>query len=129
MSVASDPSVVAIATSSGISAVIGLMAAALWGILRKKAVAHVKVSSPEQREIERLGGAVRRHSFLIEAGAERQAMHVRGIIDLIDGIRTNDKEKADSALSIVRASETQYLAALQARIVNDEPADTVKEDR
>lgn len=125
----SDFSPLVIAGAAAITTTVSFIGAATWGILRKKAVDHVKISSPEQRELERLGGAVRRHSFLIEAGAERQAMHVRGIIDLIDGIRTNDKEKADSALSIVRASETQYLAALQARIVNDEPTDTAKESR
>ncbi|MDD5303038.1 MAG: hypothetical protein PHS14_07995 [Elusimicrobia bacterium] len=121
-------SIVPIVATASISTAVGLIAAALWGVLRKKAVAHVKISSPEQRELKRLGGAVRRHSFLIEAGAERQALHVRAIIDLIDGMISGDKEKAASALAIIRASETQYLAALQARIVHDEPvADTDEE--
>ncbi len=118
----SDFSPLVIALSSGISAVIGLMAAALWGILRKKAVAHVKVSSPESRDIKRLEATARRHAFLIQAGADRQTLQTQGTIMLANAVKTGDQAQVVKALERITAGESQYLAALQARAINDEQA-------
>jgi len=116
-------SIVPIVATASISTAVGLIAAALWGVLRKKAVAHVKISSPEQRQITRLESRVQLHDFLIQAGADRSALQARATIMLADAVKSNDQEKADKALDLISAGERQYAASLSARIMRGEVED------
>jgi|WetSurMetagenome_2_1015567.scaffolds.fasta_scaffold521798_2 hypothetical protein len=104
--------------ASALSTSIGLIGAAIWGILRKKAVAHVKISSPEARALKRIASSVRRHSFLLQAGADRAGLQARCSIVLANAIKTGDKTQVDKALEIIMASEQQYLASLQTQFIS-----------
>jgi hypothetical protein len=119
----SDFSPLVIAGAAGISTAIGLIGASAWSILRKKAVDHVKISSPEARALKRIAQSVRRHTFLLQAGADRAGLQARCSIILANAIKTGDKAQVDKALDIVMASEQQYLASLQSQFINHDKID------
>lgn len=109
--------------TAAISTVVGLIGASIWGIVRKRVVERVRVSSPESRDIKRLSAVSRRHGFLIQAGADRQAIQAQGTIMLCNAVKTGDQEQVTRALDRISASESQYLAAIQARMTNEDVED------
>jgi hypothetical protein len=86
-----------------------------------------KAKTDGDTEIQRLAGAVRRHSFLIEAGAERQAMHARGSILLANAVKTGDQGQVTKALDLITVSETQYLSSITARMTRDDQVPDAEE--
>lgn len=103
-----------------VSTAVGLIGGALWNLMRSSIVKRVRVSSPESREIKRISGAVRRQSFLIEAGTDRQAMQAQAVIVLANAVKTGDQTQVTRSLDIMSASEAQYLASLTARMTRDD---------
>lgn len=107
-----------------VSTTVGLIGGALWNLLRSTIVKRVKVSSPESRQIKKISGAVKRHSFLIETMSDRMAAQSKSIIVLAQAVKSGTPEQADAALEVITIGERQNLTALTNRMIrpqNDIP--------
>jgi hypothetical protein len=92
----------------------------ILGWVRTFLAKRVKVQTVDAPEISRLSHAVRRQSFLLEAGIDRQAMHAQAIIVLANAVKTGDQSQITRSLDIMSASESQYLASLTARLTRED---------